>query len=72
MKQTCSTCSCYLTDEDKDGNVTEYFHDKNKDEGFCAIKELFTVRKKNNAACPAYVSDEGDRNGIIDTVGRYG
>lgn len=46
MKQSCSTCSCYLTDEDKDGNVTEYFHDKNKDEGFCAIKELFTVRQK--------------------------
>lgn len=72
MKKTCGNCICYLDDEDKDGNVTEYFHDKNKDEGFCAIKELFTVREKNDAACPAYVSDEGSKNGIIDTVGRYG
>ena len=72
MTKTCGNCSYYLTDEDDKGNVTEFRHDKNKDEGFCAIKELFTVRKKNDAACPAYISDEGDNNGVIDTVGRYG
>ena len=72
MTKACGNCSYYLTDEDDKGNVTEFRHDKNKESGFCAIKELFTVREKNDAACPAYVSDEGDKNGIIDTVGRYG
>ena len=60
MKQTCSTCSCYLTDEDKDGNVTEYFHDKNKDEGFCATRDLFYDVKKDTEACEDYIDDGED------------
>ena len=60
MKKTCSTCSCYLTDEDKDGNVTEYFHDRNKPTGFCAIQPLFTERKQDAKPCADYVYDKED------------
>ena len=35
MKKTCGNCICYLDDTDENGNVTEYFHDKNKEKGFC-------------------------------------
>lgn len=62
MKQTCGNCSYYLTDEDDKGNVTEFRHDRNKDEGFCAIQPLFTVRKKNDKICSDYAYDKEDRN----------
>lgn len=60
MKQTCGNCCCYLTDEDGKGNVTEFRHDRNKDEGFCAIQPLFTERKQDAKPCADYVYDKED------------
>ena len=62
MRQTCGNCICYLddTDEDENGNVTNYHHDRNKDEGFCAIQPLFTVRKKDDKICSDYAYDKED------------
>lgn len=60
MKRTCGNCVYYLTDEDDKGNVTEFRHDRNKDEGFCAIKELFTERKQDAKPCADYVYDKED------------
>lgn len=61
MKQTCSTCSYYLTDEDDKGNVTEYRHDRNKERGFCALRDLiFTERKKDDKICSDYAYDKED------------
>ena len=38
-RECCGTCIYYLTDEDTNGNVTDFHHDRSKDEGFCAIRE---------------------------------
>ena len=34
--------------------------DRNKDEGFCAIQPLFTVRKKDDKICSDYAYDQED------------
>ena len=59
-KQTCGNCVCYLTDEDDKGNVTEFRHDRNKESGFCATRDLFFTVKKDEKACPLYTYDKED------------
>lgn len=51
---TCKTCSCYLTDTDENGDVTEFHHDAESKEGFCAIKDLFYDVNENTEACEDY------------------
>lgn len=49
---TCKECVCYLSDEDENGNVTEFYWAGNKKaEGFCAIRELFYNVKADDEAC---------------------
>ena len=60
MKQTCGNCSTYLTDEDSNGNVTEFWHNRNAESGFCAMRELFYTVKKNDKPCKDYVYDGED------------
>lgn len=60
MTQTCGTCSAYLTDVDTDGNLTEFHHNRNMDDGFCALRDLFyTVRKDERACCEWAYDKEG-------------
>lgn len=45
----CGNCISYLTDEDENGKVTDFHHDRNKDSGFCALCDLFYgVEKTKN------------------------
>ena len=52
---TCKTCSCYLTDVDENGNVTDFHHDSKSKEGFCALKDLFYNVYEDTQACEDYV-----------------
>lgn len=54
---TCKDCVYYITGEDENGNVTEYHHSE-KDEGFCAIRDLFYVCKADNKACGDFIKNE--------------
>ena len=56
---TCKDCICYLTDEDENGNLTEFHHDKNADEGFCALRDLFYNIKANEKICNDFIYDKG-------------
>lgn len=47
----------FLTDEDKDGNVVDFHHDKNKESGFCAIRELFYIVQNDSKPCKNWVHD---------------
>lgn len=61
MSRTCGNCICYLTDEDEQGNVTDFHHDRNKDTGFCSKRDLFYTVKINTPACKDFIDDgEGD------------
>lgn len=51
MTNTCGTCVCYLT---------EFRHDRNKESGFCALRDLFLTVKKDEKACPLYICDKKD------------
>lgn len=51
---TCGDCVFYLTDEDNHGNVTEFHHAGDSEEGFCAIRDLFTEVKKDEKSCPDF------------------
>lgn len=59
-KRVCGSCSFYATDENENGEVVEFLHNRNKDEGFCAIQPLFTVRKKDDKICSDYAYDKED------------
>lgn len=59
-KQTCGNCVYYLTDEDDKGDVTDYHHDRNKERGFCALRDLILTVKKDDKICSDYVYDKED------------
>ena len=60
MERKCFNCSAYLTDEDSDGNVTDFWHNRNAESGFCALRDLFFTVKKDEKACPLYTYDKED------------
>ena len=60
-KRTCGTCVCYLTDVDDVGNLTEFHHDRNQAEGFCAMRDLFYNVKKDRMACKEWAYDKEDK-----------
>lgn len=51
---TCGQCICYVTDEDENGNVTE-FHHCTGPEGFCSMLPLFTSRRADDKTCSDFV-----------------
>lgn len=57
-KRVCGNCSFYATDENENGEVVEFWHDRNKPTGFCAIQPLFTERKQDAKPCADYVYDK--------------
>lgn len=59
IKECCGNCINYLTDEDKNGNVTDYHHDRDKKDGFCALRDLFYDVKHDSKACDSWVYDGG-------------
>lgn len=58
---TCGTCFSYLTDEDENGKVTYFHHDRSKPSGFCAMRELFYTVKKDYKSCESYCFDGGEK-----------
>lgn len=58
MKRCCGTCVSYLTDEDERGNVAEFRHDRNKPEGFCALRDLFHAVSQGEKPCGDYHFDK--------------
>lgn len=56
-KMTCKDCVYYITDEDENGNVTEFHSAKGMEEGFCAIRDLFFTRKKDDEACEDFENE---------------
>lgn len=44
----CGNCAYYMTDEDTD---------KNKDDGFCAIRDLFYTVSRDEKACADWTYD---------------
>lgn len=64
MTACCGSCVSYLTDEDENGNAADFHHGKNKESGFCALRDLFYVVRKNEKPCGNYMFDkEEKRNG---------
>ena len=61
MKQNicniCGNCIYYMTDEDADGKLSDFHHDKNKSEGFCIIRDLFYTVKRDEKACIDWADD---------------
>ena len=55
----CGTCVSYLTDE-KDEKLTDFYHDRNCESGFCAMRDLFYTVKKQSRACTDYTNDGED------------
>jgi len=53
----CGTCVCYLTDEDEHGNVAEFHHNRNSEQGFCSVRDLFHVVRRKTKACDEYIFD---------------
>ena len=53
----CGNCAYYITDEDADGNFTDFHHDRNKDEGFCIMRDLFYTVKRDERACVDWMDD---------------
>lgn len=56
-KKCCGNCAYYMTDEDADGNFTDFRHDRNKDEGFCIMRDLFYMVKRDERACVDWMDD---------------
>lgn len=56
-KERCGNCILFLTDEDKDGNVVDFHHDRKKENGFCAIRELFYIVQNDSKPCKNWVHD---------------
>ena len=60
-KRVCGNCVAYLTDEDENGNQTDFCHNRNSPNGFCAVRDLFAIVEKDDEACESFVHDnEGD------------
>ncbi|MEL3909553.1 MAG: hypothetical protein P1P58_00840 [Treponema sp.] len=57
-KKHCGNCAYYMTDEDERGNVTDFHHDRNNDEGFCVIRDLFYTVKHAERACGDWMYDD--------------
>ena len=57
IRNTCGNCIYYMTDEDTDGNFTDFHHDRNKDEGFCIIRDLFYTVTRDERACVNGIED---------------
>ena len=62
MLKTCGNCISYLIDENDNGNVTDFHHDRNKDSGFCAIRELFYIVQNDSKPCKNWVYDGETEN----------
>ena len=54
---TCNDCAYYVTDEDENGNVTDFQSAKGKESGFCAIRDLFYNCNKDDEACGDFVNE---------------
>lgn len=57
IKEHCGNCVSFLTDEDDKGNVTEFHHDRNKDCGFYAMRDLFYTVQNDSKPCDGWVHD---------------
>lgn len=60
--KTCGNCISYLTDEDDNGKVTDFHHDRDKDSGFCALRDLFYGVEKNEKPCKDWEYDNGENS----------
>ncbi len=58
----CGNCISYLTDEDDNGKVTDFHHDRDKDSGFCALRDLFYGVEKNEKPCKDWEYDNGENS----------
>ena len=58
----CGNCACYLTDEDDDGKVTDFHHDRNKESGFCATRDLFYGVERTDRPCKEWEYDNGENS----------
>jgi len=58
----CGNCISYLTDEDDNGKVTDFHHDRNKDSGFCALRDLFYNVEKDEKPCKDWEYDNGENS----------
>lgn len=56
-KKCCGNCMCYMTDVDTDGNLSDFHHDRKKESGFCAIRELFYIVQNDSKPCKNWVHD---------------
>ena len=54
---TCNDCAYYVTDDDENGNVTDFHSAKGKESGFCAIRDLFYNCNKDDEACGDFVNE---------------
>ena len=54
---TCNDCAYYVTDEDENGNVTDFHSPKGKESGFCAIRDPFYNCNKDDEACGDFVNE---------------
>lgn len=57
----CQNCAYYLTDTDENGNVCKFHHDRKKEDGFCAQRELFYTVKATDKPCEWYYNDREGR-----------
>ena len=55
-EKTCRTCT-YFVEENELGNYSHEVAVKNK-EGFCLMKDLFTMADINEKACKGYTQKE--------------
>ena len=53
----CGNCAYYMTDEDADGNFTDFHHDRDKTDGFCIVRDLFYTVEHNSKACADWMYD---------------
>ena len=60
INEHCGNCISFLTDEDEKGNVAEFHHDRNKESGFCAMKDLFYTVQNDSKPCESWVHDGGE------------
>ena len=54
----CGNCISYLTDEDDNGELTEFYHNRNKESGFCALRDLFYTVQKDSRPCEDWTGDK--------------
>ena len=54
---TCRNCICFLDDTDENGNLTD-FHHSTREDGFCAMQDLFYNVKAEDEACSDFVLDK--------------